>query len=120
MNHILIGATFVLSIRLSLLLIVFALGLIATSLRAFESEQMRAKRLERKKQKELRVLADRIASYAQSVHQRYPTGDVVVSERDLAEQLRRRQDIVVTALNLLLDEQKVQRAPLNGYWKLNG
>jgi hypothetical protein len=24
------------------------------------------------------------------------------------------------ALNLLLSEQKVQRAPLRGYWKLNG
>src|SRR5262249_41025674 len=111
MNHILMGAIFVvLSVRLSLLLIVFALGLIAASLRTFESEQMRAKRLERKKQKELRALADRIASYGQSVHQRYPTGDVVVSERDLAEQLRRRQDSVVTALNLLLNERKVQRA----------
>jgi hypothetical protein len=26
---------------------------------------------------------------------------------------------VVTALNLLLNEQKVQRPPLTGYWKLN-
>jgi len=37
----------------------------------------------------------------------------------LAEQLRKRPDAVVTALNLLLDEQKVQPAPLNGYWRLN-
>jgi hypothetical protein len=44
---------------------------------------------------------------------------VVVSERDLAEQFRKRPDAVATALNLLLGEQKVQRAPLNGYWKLN-
>ena len=48
------------------------------------------------------------------------TGDVVVSDHDLAEQLRKRTDMVVTALNLLLNEQKVQRAPLRGYWKLNG
>jgi len=44
-------------------------------------------------------------------------GDVIVSERDLPEQLRKRPDAVV--LNLLLNEQKVQKAPLNGYWKLN-
>ena len=49
----------------------------------------------------------------------YPTGDVVVSERDLAEQLRKHPNTVATALNLLLGEQKVQRAPLNEYWKLN-
>ena len=49
----------------------------------------------------------------------YPTGDVIVSERDLAEQLRKRPDAVITALNLLLNEQKVQKAPLRGYWKLN-
>jgi hypothetical protein len=42
-----------------------------------------------------------------------------VSEEDLAEQLRNRSDAVVTALNLLLNEQKVERAPLSGYWKLN-
>jgi len=46
-------------------------------------------------------------------------GDVVVSEQDLAEQLRRRPDTVATALSLLLGEQKVQKAPLNGYWTLN-
>jgi hypothetical protein len=54
-----------------------------------------------------------------NVHQRYPTGDVVVSECDLAEQLRKRPDSVATALDLLLGEQKAQRAPLSGYWKLN-
>ena len=40
----------------------------------------------------------------------------MVSECDLAEQLRKRTDVVVTALNLLLSEQKVHRAPLSGYW----
>jgi hypothetical protein len=68
---------------------------------------------------ELRLLADRILIYGKTVYQHFPTGDVVVSERDLAEQLRKRPEAVVTALNLLLNEQKVQRAPLNGYWKLN-
>jgi len=52
---------------------------------------------------------------------RSPTvpGDVIVSELDLAEQLRKRPDTVATALNLLLNEQKVQRATLSGYWKLH-
>lgn len=43
----------------------------------------------------------------------------LVTERDLAEQLRKRTDVVVTALNVLLSEQKVKRTPLSGYWKLN-
>jgi hypothetical protein len=81
---------------------------------------MRAKRSERKQKKELRSLAERISSYGHTTHQRYPTGDVIVSERDVAEQLRKRPDAVLTALNLpLLNEQKVQKAPLRGYWKLN-
>jgi DNA-binding GntR family transcriptional regulator len=84
-----------------------------------ETKEARTKRAERKNKQELRSLAVKISIYGQSVHQRYPTGDVVVSERDLAEQLRKRPDTVVTALNLLLNEQKVQRAPITGYWKLN-
>jgi hypothetical protein len=90
----------------------------AASVRAFESEESKAKRLELKRQKEARALAERISKYARTVHQQFPTGDVVVSQGDLAEQLRRRTDVVVTALNLLLKEQRVQRAPLSGYWKL--
>ncbi len=100
-------------------LIISALGLGATCVRALETGEARTKRAERKNKQELRSLAVKISIYGQSVHQRYPTGDVVVSERDLAEQLRKRPDTVVTALNLLLNEQKVQRAPLTGYWKLN-
>jgi hypothetical protein len=119
MTYISTAAIFVVSYRVLFVLIVSALVLIAISFRALESEEIRAKRAERKKRKELRALADRIASYGRTVHQRYPTGDVVVSQGDLAGQLRRREDAVVTALNLLLDEEKVQRAPLRGYWKLN-
>ena len=88
-------------------------------LRVLESDGIRAKRAERNKKKELRSLAERISSYGQGIQQRYPSGDVIVSERDLAEELRKRPDAVITALNLLLSEQKVQRAPLSGYWKLN-
>ena len=100
-------------------LIVSALGIAAICLRVLGTDGMRAKRAERNKKKELRSLAERISSYGHTVHQRYPTGDVIVSERDLAEQLRKRPDAVATALSLLLSEQKVQRAPLSGYWKLN-
>jgi hypothetical protein len=100
-------------------LLASAVGITAASVRAFESEESKARRAELTKQKELRLLAERISIYGKTVHQQFPTGDVVVSELDLAEQLRKRPEAVVTALNLLLNEQKVQRAPLNGYWKLN-
>jgi hypothetical protein len=96
-----------------------ALGIAAICVRVLETDAIRAKRSERKQKKELRSLAERISAYAHTTHQRYPTGDVIVSERDLAEQLRKRPDAVITALNLLLNEQKVQKAPLRGYWKLN-
>jgi hypothetical protein len=100
-------------------LIISALGIAAICLRVLESDGVRAKRAERNKKKELLSLAERISAYGQGIHQRYPSGDVIVSERDLAEELRKRPDAVITALNLLLNEQKVQRAPLSGYWKLN-
>jgi hypothetical protein len=99
-------------------LIVSTLGIAAMCVGVLGTEA-RAKSAEQKRRKELRFLADKISGYGQIVHQRYPTGDVVVSKRDLAEQLRKRPDAVSTALNLLLSEQKVQRAPLRGYWKLN-
>jgi hypothetical protein len=94
-------------------------GIAATCKWCLETDETRGQRAQRKANKELRALADRISTYGRNVHQRYPTGDVVVSERDLAEQLRKHPNTVATALNLLLGEQKVQRAPLNEYWKLN-
>jgi hypothetical protein len=100
-------------------LIVSALGIASICLRSLESDGGRAKRAEQNKKKALRSLAEKISSYGHTVHQRYPTGDVIVSELDLAEQLRKRPEAVTTALNLLLNEQKVQRATLRGYWKLN-
>jgi hypothetical protein len=105
--------------RWAVIILASAVGIAAASIRALESDEAKKKRAELKKQKELRALTQRISTYAQAVHQQFPTGDVVVSECDLAEQLRKRPDLVVIALNLLLNEQKVQRAPLNGYWKLN-
>ncbi len=94
-------------------------GIAATCRWYLETDEVRDQRAQRKTTKGLRALADRISAYGRNVHQRYPTGDVVVCERDLAEQLRKRPDSVATALDLLLGEQKVQRAPLSGYWKLN-
>jgi len=102
-----------------IVLISCAVGLVAICTRALQTEESRTRRTEQKKKKELRSVAEKISVYGHSVHQRYPTGDVVVSERDLAEQLRKRPEVVVTALNLLLNQQRVQRAPLSGYWKLN-
>ena len=99
--------------------IICALGIAAICLRVLETDGPRAKSAECKKRKNLRSLADKISAYGKAIHRRYPTGDVIVSERDLAEQLRKRPDAVATALDLLLCEQKVQRAPLSGYWKLN-
>jgi len=119
MMNSLAGIFSLLSLRLWVALVVFAFGIAVTCLRVFESDRARASRAARKSKKDLLSLTDKISAYGQSVHQRYPTGDVVVSERDLAEQLRKRPDAVVTALNLLLNQQKVQRAPLSGYWKLN-
>ena len=94
-------------------------GVVVMCRRCLETDKARAGRVQQTKEKEIRALAERIASYGRTIHRRYPTGDVVVGENDLAAQLRKRPDIVGTALNLLLGEQKVQKAPLNGYWKLN-
>jgi len=102
-----------------IMLIFCAVGLAAICARALQTEEARRRRNDGNKKKQLRSLAERISRYAETIHQRYPTGDVVVGERDLAEQLRKRLDAVASALNLLLNEQKVQKAPLNGYWKLN-
>ena len=102
-----------------IVLVFSAIVLSAASVPAFESDSSRSKRTQRKQQRELRALADKISIYARSVNRRFPTGDVVVSEDDLAQQLRKPPDAVITALNLLLNERKVQRVSLKGYWKLN-
>ena len=94
-------------------------GVAATCRWCLQTDEVRDQRAQRRNKKELRALADKISNYGRNVHHHYPTGDVVVSECDLAEQLRKRPDSVATALELLLGEQKVQRAPLSGYWKLN-
>lgn len=87
--------------------------------RCLETDKARAERAQRTKDKEVRALADKISRYGYKVHRRYPTGEVVVGENDLAAQLGKRPHLIGTALNLLLGEQRVQKAPLSGYWKLN-
>jgi uncharacterized membrane-anchored protein YhcB (DUF1043 family) len=86
--------------------------------RLSETVKNRALRDEQKRKKELSRLANQIYRYARHVHQHYPTGDVVVSEADLAKQLRKPPDIVATALNVLLGQKRAQRASLEGFWKL--
>lgn len=95
-------------------LIISAVGTAAVCLRALESDEVRAKRIERNKKQELRLLTQRICSYGRAVQQRYPTGDVIVSEADLAGQLRKPCEAVAMALNVLFVEQKVRRATLTG------
>jgi hypothetical protein len=96
-----------------------AVGITAVSLRLFESPTAREKRIQETKKKELRAIANRISHYAKSVRERFPHGAVVVSEEDLAAQLRKRPDDIVSALKALLNEQKVERMPLTGYWRLH-
>jgi uncharacterized membrane-anchored protein YhcB (DUF1043 family) len=96
-----------------------AVGLAAVSLRLLESEATREKRIQETKQKELGAIANRISHYADSVRKQFPDGAIVVSEEDLAAQLRKRPEYIVSALNALLKDQKVERTPLTGYWRLN-
>src|SRR5215469_6659822 len=89
-----------------------ALCIAAACTKMFEPAVAKKQRSERRKKKELRGLADRICSYTRTLREQFPNAAVVVSERDLAEQLRKQPDSVLTALNLLLTERKVQRTQL--------
>jgi hypothetical protein len=75
-------------------------------------------RAELKREEDLRTLALKISRYAGDVHKRYPTGEVVVSQWDLAMKLRKSSDAVAAALDFMLGERRVQRAALDGFWKL--
>jgi DNA-binding GntR family transcriptional regulator len=70
-------------------------------------------------EKDLHSLAEKISKYALEMQTRYPTGSVVVSENDLAGALHRAPETIAKALGLLHSQQKAERAPLSGYWKLN-
>jgi predicted nucleic acid-binding protein len=88
-------------------------------IRLLETKERRTERLQRKQQRELKALTERISAYARNIHKRFPRGEVVVGEKDLAEQLRKHPESVADALNVLLAQRKVQKVPLSGYWKLN-
>lgn len=100
---------------------VLACGIAVASLYKLstETDEVRAQRANQRRENELLRVASKISSYARDIHRRYPDGDVVISDTDLAQQLHKPQELVTTALAILLDQQRVQRAPLAGYWKLN-
>jgi hypothetical protein len=76
-------------------------------------------RAARANEKDLQTLAERISKYARDMQAKYPNGSIVVSEDDLAGALHRAPERIATALGLLHSQQKVERAPLAGYWKLS-
>src|SRR5437667_10134136 len=80
--------------RTSAVIACAAIGIAATTRRHLETDEARVHREQRNRQKEVRALADKISTYGRKVHQRYATGDAVVRERDLAEQLRKHPDMV--------------------------
>jgi indole-3-glycerol phosphate synthase len=98
-----------------------ACGVVVASLYKLstETDEVRAQRANLKRENELLKVASRISKYALDVHRRHPDGDVIVSDTDLAKQLRKPQEIIASALGVLSDQKRVQRAPLAGYWKLN-
>src|SRR5690242_6477563 len=82
----------------------------------YEKDPERAAQM---KEKETQTLAERISKYARDMQARYSNGSIVVSEDDLAGALHRAPERIARALGLLHSQQKVERAPLAGYWKLN-
>ena len=83
---------------------------------AYDKDPERAAQM---KEKDTQTLAEKISEYARDMQARYPNGSVVVSEEDLAGALHRAPERIAKALGLLQNQQKVERAPLSGYWKLN-
>jgi hypothetical protein len=71
-------------------------------MRCLETKDAKAQRIRRKNDREIRVLTERVSTYARNVHKRFPTGDVVVGQNDLAEQLHKHPDAIATALNVPL------------------
>lgn len=97
-------------------LVAGAIGAVAALRWTSNKDPERAARM---KEKDTQTLAERISKYALDMRARYPTGSLVVSEEDLAGVLHRAPERIARALGLLHSQQKVERAPLAGYWKLN-
>jgi hypothetical protein len=112
MTNFLIAAVSWIMLHWRITLSACALAVAASFKCCFERDEARVQRLQSNEKKRLRALADKIVTYGRNVHQRYPSRDVIVSQRDLAEQLRKKPGAVVTALKLLAEERKVQRTSL--------
>lgn len=97
-------------------LIACAIGAVAALRWNYDKDPERRARTQ---EKDLHSLAERISKYARDVQEKYPSGSIVVSEDDLAGALHRTPEKIARALGLLHSQQKVERAPLSGYWKLN-
>ncbi len=97
-------------------LIACAIGAVAALRWNYDKDPERRARMQ---EKDLHSLAEKISKYARNMQEKYPTGSVVVSEDDLAGTLHRTPESIATALGLLHSQQKIERAPLSGYWKLN-
>jgi hypothetical protein len=97
-------------------LIACAIGAIAAWRWQVDKDPERKARVQ---EKDLHSLAEKISKYVHDMQAKYPSGSVVVSEDDLAGALHRAPERIARALGLLHSQQKVERAPLSGYWKLN-
>jgi hypothetical protein len=58
--------------RVALIVVVSALGIAAASVKAFKSDESKARRSQQKKRKDLQALAERISRYGQSIHHSSP------------------------------------------------
>jgi hypothetical protein len=97
-------------------LIACAIGAIAALRWNYDKDPERKARMQ---EKDLHALAEKISKYARELQTRFPTGTVVVSVNDLATELHRGQERISTALGVLQSQEKAERVPLSGYWKLN-
>jgi hypothetical protein len=79
---------------------VLACGIVGISIYKLstETDEVRAQRAKRKRENELSRVASKISNYGRDVHRRYPTGDVVISDTDLAKQLHKPEEIIATHL----------------------
>src|SRR5439155_26538587 len=57
-----------------------AVGLVATCKWGLETENIRAQRAAKKREKEVRTLVGRISRYAHNLRRRFPTGEAVVKK----------------------------------------
>jgi hypothetical protein len=93
-------------------------GFVTSCRWSLDRKENRGQFIHSRQEKELQSLLKRISKYACEVHKRYPTGEVIVSEADLAMLMRKPPGMISTALNVLLNDKRAQKAPLSGYWKL--